>query len=316
MNFYDKLKGKCQKEFLNQQHFFTLFNMLLSRYEWEGLPDNIPPAIIEGILLSNGTVGVFQKDSGLWAVWGGYSGNVHGYLPSEYNGSIAGVGDFRGEVGYDCAVGWNNDTRTPELLLMQTSSILTEIDVSEKINVLFSRFMRIPKVKDQKEKEVVKNAIRSILNGNIEAIVSDNIMDSTLLLDGVANRVEPFLELTDVREVDKLQYLNQYHDNIMKRFWSLYGQRMQVTSKMAQMSNDEVHSNDNVNMILTLQGLRLRKKLCEDVNALFGTSWSVQLAEAWQDNYEETVAMNNEEGGESNADNQTETGEDSGPMPE
>lgn len=288
MNFYNIMKPKYQKEFLDMQHWLVLFNLILSRYEWEGLPENIPQEFLEGCLVSNGTVGFFKKGAEYWVVWGSYNGDVKGYLASEYAGALPGVGSFHGKVGKDVAVGWNNATRTPDLLLMQYSSILTEIDVSEKINVLFSRFLRIPKAKDQKEKEAIKSAINAVLNGKIDAIVSDTVHDARALLD-ISSKDSEFLELTDVREVDKLQYLNQYRDNVMKRFWSLYGQRMQVTSKMAQMSNDEVHSNDNVNMVLTLQGLKLREKFCEEVNSLFGLNISVKLSDAWADNYNETV---------------------------
>lgn len=298
-NFYEHMKPKAQKKYLEEAYFIILFNYLLSRFKWEGLPENIPQEFLEGYLISNGTCGLFKKGSDYWAIMGGYCGEIKSYLPSEYTGALAGVGSFNGKVGKDVAVCWNNMTRTPDLLLMKFANTFAELDISEKINIIFTRLMRIPKVKDQKEKEAIISSINAIVNGKYDAIISNNIYDISDLLDKGFTKDDNYLDLTDVNKIDKIQYLNQAMDNNWKNFWRLYGQRMQVSSKMAQLTEDELHSNDNVNMILTLQSLEMRERFCEEANKIFGLNLSVKLSECWEDNYEETVAMNNE-GGENN----------------
>ena len=223
-----------------------------------------------------------------YAVPGSYNDEIQGYLPTHYTGQITNV-RVSGEVGKDIAVGWNNSTLKPDLILMQYASILSEIDVSEKINVLFARFMRVPKVHDQKEKEAIVSTIKNIIEGKVDAWVSDNI-HADEIIDGVQK--EPFLDLTDVKEIDKLQYLNQYRDNIIKRFFQLYGQKTQVTSKMAQMSVKEAGANDSLSMILTLDALRQREKFCDECNKLFGFDMSVKLSKCWEDEVKEMDAMN------------------------
>lgn len=286
MNFYDIMKPKAQKALTEAIHWNNLFNVLLARFDWDGLPDSVPQEFLEGILICNGTCGFGMDEYGsgnYYAVPGSYNDEIKGYLPTHYTGQITNV-RVSGEVGKDIAVGWNNSTLHPDLILMQYASILSEIDVSEKANVLYARFMRIPKVHDQKEKQAILDAIKNISDGKMDAWVSDNI-HADELIDGV--KEEPFLDLTDIDKIDKLQYLNQYRDNIIKRFFQIYGQKSQVTSKMAQMSVKEAGANDSLSMILTLDALRQREKFCDDINRLFGMNVSVKLSKCWNDELEE-----------------------------
>ena len=144
-------------------------------------------------------------------------------------------------------------------------------------------------VHDEKEKTAIVNTIKNIIDGKVDAWVSDNV-HADEIIDGVQK--EPFLDLTDVKEIDKLQYLNQYRDNIIKRFFQIYGQKSQVTSKMAQMSVKEAGANDSLSMILTLDALRQREKFCDEINRLFGMNVSVKLSKCWEDEVKEMDAMN------------------------
>lgn len=302
MNIYEEMKPKYKKNLTDRMHFNMLLNYLLSRFEWSGLPENIHPEDLEGILIFNGTVGLSRNAEGvLWAFPGGYCGNVVGYRGDTYRGILVNAGEWEGKPGVDIAVGWNNSTRTPEFMLMQFSGILTEIDISEKVNVLFSRFIKIPKVKDSRERETLKTVIQNILNGTFDAFVSDNLFNGDIKrLLGDQGAASDFLELTDYHAIDHLQYLNQYHDNVYKRFWTIYGQTTQVSNKLAQMTDDEIHSNDNTNMVYILQCLKHREQLAEEVNRLFGTSISVKLSQAFDHELKEM------EGGK---DNETKDGE-------
>lgn len=304
MNLYERMKPKIQKGFTERMHWFDLFHILLSRTEWEGLPDTIPEEYLKGFAIINGTVGVGECNGSLWCFDGSYHGDVIGYLPNKYQGALPNM-NFDGFVGKDIVVGWNNATRTPEFSLMKYSSILTEIDVSEKVNVLFSRFMRIPKASDEKDKAAIVQTIKNIADGKFDAVVSSNIQSDARELIGDTTVTEPFIDLTDVDKVDKLQYLNQYRENVMKRFWATYGQKSSVGSKLAQMSTTEVEVGDSIPIIGLNSWLHYQKKLSEDLNRVFGLNTSVKLSKAWADEVEE---MKQQEGVNENAD---ETDEDS-----
>lgn len=281
-NPYEHMKAKHQKEWVDRSHWFNLYNTLASMFEYKGLPDTLRPEFIEAMFITQGTCGVAKIDGELYTGPGGYCGNVVNFVPEEYQFTNVGVGEFRGKVGDNIAVGWNNATSTPDTMLMVYSNTLAEIDVSEHVNLLFTRFLRIPKVMDKKEEKAVTDAIHAIMEGRPTAVVSDNVRE--LLTDKPADN---FLDLVDIKEVDKLQYLNQYRDNVVKRFFQMYGQGMQSTAKLAQQTTDELHGNDTVSMILPLQRLEYRKKFCDDINSLFATDISVDFSEAWKDSRDE-----------------------------
>lgn len=277
------MKARYKKEFNNSTHFFNLLNTLHAMFEWKGLPDTIRPEFLEDMLISQGVAPIATINGGLYTGIGGYCGDVVNFLPVDFQFTNTGVGSFRGTVGTDIVVGWNNATMTPDWDLMQFSNIFTEIDVSERLNVLFARLLRIPKVEDNKEKKAVEDAIAAILEGRFSSVVSNNVKK---ILEEKGSETE-FLDLCDVKDIDKLQYLNQYRDNVLKRFFQKYGQGMQNTAKLAQQSVDELHGSDTVSMIHPEQRLIYRKKLAEDCNKMFGTNISVEFSECWKEQEEE-----------------------------
>jgi hypothetical protein len=300
---YDAMKPKMKKQFDELNHFDTLYNVLVSMFDYRGLPDTLRPEFIEGLMITQGTCGVMEYDGKLYTGPGGYCGNVYNFLPQEYQITVTGINSssLRGRVNEKVAVGWNNATMHPDLLLMQYAATLTEVDVSERVNLIFSRFLRIPKVKDQKEKSAVEESVKAIMDGRFSAIVSDNIREILTETD----KDNKFLDLVDVKEVDKLQYLNQYRDNIIKRFFQIYGQGMQSTAKLAQQTNDELHGNDTVSMIIPYQRLYYRKKFVEDINRLFDTNISVEFSEAWKQSEREAGGEENDNNNKQDTDGDT-----------
>ena len=278
------MKAKAKKELDDNVNLAVLTNILVSMFEYKNLPDTLEDWQIETQLISTGSCGVCKINGGLYTGVGGYCGNVVNFVPDSYLITNVGVGEKQGKVGVDFAVGWNNSLAMPDLRLMQIASVLTEIDVSERCNVIFSRFLRIPLVRDTKEKVAIENAVNSIIKGKFETVMSDNVLEKMINTGSAENK---FLDLVDVKEVDKLQYLNQYRENVLKRFFMEYGQGMQTTSKLAQQTTDEIHGTDAISMILPLDRLKRRKKFVEDINKLFGTNITVDFSECWKDQREE-----------------------------
>ena len=299
INYYDKMKSAAKKGFSESIHFTDMFNNLVSMFEYRNLPNTLRPEFIEGELITTGVCGVTEYNGQLYTGPGSYCGEVKNYLPTDFQITIVGEPDatIRGPVGEKFAVCWNNALRAPDWDLMQFSNILTEIDVSERINVLFARFMRIPKCKNAQEQKIIEDAIHSIMRGEQTAVVSRNYGD----ILGDSGQQDNFLDLVDIREIDKLQYLNQYHDNVIKRYWQKYGQGLQSTSKLAQQTTDELHGNDSISMIAPLQRLYYRKMFVDDINRLFGTDISVDFAEPWKLQKMENENAVNENGGENSA---------------
>lgn len=306
---YDRMfkrqREKLLKDYRLIENWLTCNQICMSKFIYNDLPETIPQEWIEGILISNGTAGIGEYNDKLYVVAGSYCGNINGYLPDRYVGAIQGIGTIEGNaegtatndelrvdlsIGNEIVVGWNNATLSSDLDIIDTASRLTECDTSEDLNILFSRLLRIPIAKDDKEKEVILSAIRSILEGKIDAVSSKIGLDE--VITGNASE-QKFLDLVDVKDVDKLQYLNQYHDNIMKRFFNRHGHSMQITSKIAQQSRDEIHGTDSISMIYPVQQLHYRQKFCDDLNRVFGEKYgfncSVEFSPLWKNQYDSIV---------------------------
>ena len=289
---YDKMKEKYQKEFNKKTAWLRMLNVLISMFKWENLPDTVPAEFLETYLITNGTAG-FQKIGKEYLVgMGGYQGDMNPYnIGTEYMAVIINKPQMLGTVNKDICVAINNYTRTPDFDIVKYSSILSEIDTSEKINVLFSRMSRIPKVGDEKERIAIINSIKAIQEGKVEAVVSKNIMQD--LINGNSNT--EFLDLVDVKDIDKLQYLNQYYDNIFKRFCTEYGISYRTTSKLAQQTESEARGNDVLSMTYPLVKLKCRQRFCDEVNAMYGLNISCNFSECWSENYDSLINYNKNE---------------------
>ena len=278
-NPYEKLKDKYKKEFNERMHFNNLLRTSISMFEYKNIDDTVREDEIEKLLLTQGVCGFKEIDGKIYTGYGSYCGEIFNGLPTEFLITVVGIPEImQGKVGDEYAVMWNNSIRQPDFDLMFYSSILAEIDVSERLNVLFSRLLRIPKAKDNKEKMAITECINNILIGKMDAIVSDNIKERLL----TGEETEKFLDLVDVKDIDKLQYLNQYRDNVVKRFFQLNGHGLNTTSKLAQQTNDEIHGTQNISMILPYEKLKYRKKGVEMINKMFNRNWSVDFSECWK----------------------------------
>lgn len=283
--YYEALKPKIKKAADTQEHFLNLFNTLLGMFEWQGLPDTLLPEWIETNLIFSGTCGVCEWNGDLYTGPGGYCGEVFNGLPTEYLITVVGISDeLKGKVGEKFAVCWNNATASPDFSLFKYANTLAEVDVSERLNVLFARLLRIPKVRNQREKDAIEEAVKALYNGNFLAVTSEENLKK--YIEGQSDETE-FLGLADPEKINLLQYLNQYRDNVVKRFFQIYGQGMQNTAKLAQQTTDELHGSDGVSMILPLQRLAYRKKFAEQLNKMFGTEITVDFSEAWRESRQE-----------------------------
>lgn len=256
--------------------------------------DDIAPGLdfryLELFRYVNGHVGIMRHDKyGLVCFPGSFSGELDAYgRGSEYVGALL-CGDpmsgkiddgrnLKGTIGKDCIVIPNNYLYTPDLPIFYTfAKRLTEVDTSLDNNVFFSRLAPIIKTSNGKIKAAVDEVLADINAGNLKCIIAD---DMEADIEGIKS-VDIF-NITDVKEVDKIQYLSKYHDDLLRRLYTLGGHAMAGTQKMAQQSAYEVGQNDTIAMIYPMERLDTLKRGIEDANKLFGTNMSVKFSEAWQ----------------------------------
>lgn len=287
INFYDNMKAQAQKNYNSGTYWADMVQTLQTKFTYGNLDPihDPPPEYIEKCLITSGLVGFGAVGDDVVACLGSLSGEEdYYYRGKDFEGCYAN-GNISGKRGVDVAVGFNNSLYLPDLDILRYESIFTEIDVSEKINVLFARLLKVPVVGDEREKEALKDVFSALIKGDFGALVSKNLFMSKA--DG--KNILELLELTDVDDIKNLQYLSQYRDNIMKRFYCRHGHSLQTTGKIAQQTTDEVHGMDSVSMIYPFNQLEMRRRMCEEVNRIFSRSWEVDFSEAWKVNEKQLV---------------------------
>ena len=280
---YEHMKTKTENATRYTTYFSILWNTLLDMFTYEGLPDTIPKRFLESILHSNGEVFVSRINGDLIASGGTLSGDVDAYGLGTDCIAVCPTGQAQGKRGIDIAYGINNDTATPDMLVYWITHLLGETDKSIKCNVAFSRFLKIPKVANDKDKAMFEDIFRKLFDGEPQAFVSSSALDLEL-----GAGTETF-EITDVNKIDRLPYLTQFFEDCLKRFYNFYGQPMQNQNKRAQSISDEIHGQDSVSFIIPMQMLNCRIALCDEINRIFGTDITVKFSPLWEIEYNALV---------------------------
>ena len=283
-----KKNDKAYKEFLKKENFLTLLNMVASMFVWSGIPEEtgIDVDTIEPTLLLTGKV-AFVKEGNEYLVGRvSFAGEPTRYFYGRDAIATAGNGFNKYYKNWsknkNIVVAFNNNLKTPDFQLLKTAGILSEVDISLLCNLVYSRLYPIGVAHDDKTKKVLEELFDNIQLGKFASITSRNILENLGGKDGAGIDV---LNLTDVSVSDKIQYLAKYKDDTLRWLWSIYGQNVQATSKLAQESVDEVTSGQGVSMIVPHDMLHQRLRVCEELKKKFGWNVTVTFSEPWQNEF-------------------------------
>lgn len=273
----------------------------------DGAPETLDVHMMEAFRYCNGHAGVINHSKyGLVCFPGSFAGEPDPYgRGQKYVGALLNGEPVEGTIGEDIIVIANNFSYSADLpILYNFAKRLNEVDVSLDLNVFYSRLAPIVKVSNGKVKEAVDQALNNILVGELKSVMASDLESE---LDGYKSI--DILNITDVKDVDKLQYLSKYHDDLLRRLYTLGGHAMAGTQKMAQQSAYEVGQNDTVSMIYPLERLDALREGLDKVNKLFDLNISVDFSKAWDveeekiessiaaaDAFQQTPEENKEEG--------------------
>ena len=263
--------------------------ILGNMFTYGNLPDSIPEEFIERFFIMNGSVAMWtldnaaDEDNGKVIVTIGGEAerpNVYGvgssYIASTFNGYVKTLKPH--DTG---AIGYNNSLHTSDMpFICQVVDLMTEILTSLKTNVIYSRLKPIFKVTNDTEKQAVIQAFKNIKD-DLEPIqiTSRNVMAEEL----EGQETIKVLDITDVKNADKLQYIMKAADDVIRWFFTYYaGQAIQGNSKLAQQTVDEVQGSTSTSFILPNDRLKMRRKWVDECNKLFGTEITVDFSDAWK----------------------------------
>ena len=286
-----------QKKFLREnQIFINLLLFLSSMFEYKGMAENINTDFIEFYLAltPRACCGVYKNNKGReilgYATEGGIL-NEYG-IPEMFNINTLNQNNKQGAVdGVNAAICWNNKTHTSDMIqLSRFTELFNLVDTAQKCLIRYARLFPVFEVENQQIKNQIDEALKNADNGEPFTYVNKGL--SKIGIDGEPNM--KILQLGDVSAVEKMQYLSTYHNDLLRRFFTMYGMNYSQSMKQAQQSIEEIHSDINVSWIIPDDRLKQRRKFIETYNEVFGHNATVDYSDAWKKAYEKYM----KEGGE------------------
>lgn len=258
------------------------FNTVCSIFEYEDLP--LAWEFIEAFAIGTGLTAIWECD-GEWicsyATRTSGDLNPYGRLTDltcyTRNGKTKVFKDFENPESPDynkVAIIKNNRFEQPEKFFHQYADVLAEIDKSIVHIIKNSRMTPIAVCKDEMTLRAIKSALDSNNNGEVQAVLSDNI------LQGEENAY--VLNLTDVNASSLIQYLYKAKDDELRHFYQHYGICGSGEAKMAQLTEAEVEKGNNSHLIEVYEMLKTREACIEELNKKFGWNAKVKFSTCWE----------------------------------
>lgn len=293
MKFFDEFrKSLSSAEYLMKSNFDECATVPINMFDYDNIHEDLQQYFedFEKILIMDGIVAIGKLNGKFVFVRGGLGGgelNEYGY-PTRFIGATGNGIAVDWKIGVDCVVIFNNKKHTPDFGVLKTADILTDIDISIDDNIYYSRFYPIPLARDEREKNQISDIFANLRKGGKKTTVLNKKTDVADIVNGT-NQDISVLNITDVENADKIQYLSRIREDVKRWFLNNNGHDLQGSSKMAQQSVDEINGANSVSMIYPLEKLEMRIKGIDEFNALFGQNMTVSFSPAWLIEYEKFV---------------------------
>lgn len=196
--------------------------------------------------------GLPRKDGRPYKVVGTYLDDNQNVVTKEYNNDE------------DIVLWYNNGLMTGEGCIDFFAYMLTETDVSMQYNIERSRYNPYIKVKNEKQKQQYVQAMQDTHDGKPIVIVDD---EGNNPFNNGNNELT--VDVNDVKNIDKIQYLSNYHSHLISRFGSLYGFNMDISSKQSEQTEKEISKMDAYSWCIPIDMLNQAKEFCDRMKKLY-----------------------------------------------
>lgn len=254
---------------------------LQSMFKYTGLPDSIPSKWLEHFLLVNGQCIFCKNGDDLIVTTGGQGGDPDiYYIPTKYivaNPYVKAETRKTYTIGEDCVL-IRNDTYSQGLipLLTRYCTQLVENDISLNVTDIIARAMLTITAASTQDKESVDLWFKKLRQGELGAIGE---LPSMVGNNDKNINITPFRECSSV-----LTNLIEYHQYLKASLYNEIGLNANYNMKRESINSNESQLNDDMLTPLIDDMLARRKEALEEVNAMFGTSISVEFNSAWEEN--------------------------------
>lgn len=285
-------------------------NYMLNRsrhiFKWSNLPDTITERTLELYIQIYGYAAIVKVDDNLYVVSGGLGGEPNPeYMPTIFtyaNPALKIKTSASLKIGEECIIIPNDSTYMGMLPMYKYFATLdVETDISFKRMLVNMRKLNVISSNNDRTTASAREYLNRIDDGDDGIIAEPGLVD--------ALRVQP-TNSPDKLLTDLIEF-KQYN----KASWyNFIGLNANYNMKRESLNSNETQLNDDMLFPLVDDMLEMRKNAADEINRLFGTNISVELASTWADNKEindlELENMNNDTTEEVNNDEQPDTASD------
>lgn len=290
---FSEMEAKVKHAYNAATYYNYLLNVDITMFEYDNLPESIDPRFLEIYLCNWNAVGLKKDPDGegyLLGMQADRSGELDMYGLGKDLISCTGNGvDVDGEIGKDCCIIYNNLFMSADSDNIADAAAFANIDQSAGINVIFSRIAPVLGVPDSMKKDAVKELLKNIIDGNLETVISDNIIQGLGLGSEIGGSVSS-IDITQPERIQYVQYLSQYFDFVFRRHFARRGLPVRSSTKAAQQSADEVHGLDAVAWAYPISKLKARQQGFEVFNKLYGENVIPHFSPLWRREYEKFMS--------------------------
>lgn len=259
--------------------FNKLLGYCMDMFEYEGLPDSLPARQIEINLLLTGHCTIFRDDGELVTCGTTLYDYDKYYDPTR---AVFAQPKLKSKTLYlqgeskNAVVIYNSDLQNNVLYFPTDGGLLTfisryarrlaDIESTENIYSVNMRLSAFPVGGDDSIIASIKKFFSQLALGRREVIADNAIIQQFRTVDVVKCATS-----------DKLNDIIQARDKVLEQFFRDIGVKFFADNKRAQMTDEEVESNDQMLIISPDEMLRKRKEGIEKVNAFFDAKITVKL---------------------------------------
>lgn len=274
--WYRELDQKLKNTIRSEHYMRQLSDIVCSMFDFENLP--FDKNFLMKTILFNGTCGIEKKGDEYILCGGNYVGvpKPDEVFPDHYIASKANY-VYDHDINDSYVVAYMNPDRLPDNNIVWYAEEFTEIDKSLKCNIMYSRLLPVALVGREKTKVVFEETVKNLFEGEL-------INSIYAPLDPVKSDpgdIVKTIDITSPTNVDKIQYLSRYREDLLRRFMMDLGHSMATTSKSANLLLDEVHSTETYSVILPFMYRHCIEDWVDEMNTKFGLDVQVSFSRAW-----------------------------------
>lgn len=286
-SYYDQVKNTKQAKIVSQTRQNIYENQFLTELaqiiELDNFPEDLDQQLAKMMLIKDGVVGLYKEGEefyicnvtqvGFPRKDGRPNRVIAKYIAKGKNNEYE-IKVIECINDKDIVLWYNTDFAVPDFNTERYAHTLAETDKSIDALIKYSRAMPIVRVKDDVEKQKVDNAIKNADTdlGNPQTYIDDSAFDELF-----KKEQEPIINLHNVSDSDKIQYLSHLHCDLVSQFHSIYGLSNTTTSKQAQQSVEEVQSGLAESWLIPLDMLKQAKEFCDRVSKCFSLEMSAHF---------------------------------------